>query len=139
MATAVDGVILLTVAGETHRKAVTSALTTLRWVRANIVCIVLNKVTKELRSDYQAYSYYGKYYKRYYHAKSAVSIQDAELSKNWREEGRGAFSLVRGPEAIFEKGVMRNFRKRLTVVRQSDRPLVGGGNQGGAFARTICF
>jgi capsular exopolysaccharide synthesis family protein len=68
MATAVDGVILITVAGETHRKAVSSALTTLRRVRANIVCIVLNKVTKELSSDYQAYGYYGKYYKRYYHA-----------------------------------------------------------------------
>ncbi|MCC6588034.1 MAG: polysaccharide biosynthesis tyrosine autokinase [Bryobacterales bacterium] len=68
MATAVDGVVLITVAGETHKKAVQSAVSTLRRVRANVACIVLNKVTRDLSSDYNAYGYYGKYYKRYYHA-----------------------------------------------------------------------
>jgi capsular exopolysaccharide synthesis family protein len=70
MAAAVDGVVMVTKAGETDRKAVGSAITTLQRVRANIVGVVLNSVTSNMSDSYRYYGYYGKYY-RYYQPKSA--------------------------------------------------------------------
>jgi Mrp family chromosome partitioning ATPase len=48
MATAVDGVIVVTRAGETSRKAVASVIGTLSRLRANLVGLVLNEVHKEM-------------------------------------------------------------------------------------------
>ena len=62
MATIVDGVIVVTRAGETSRKAVGNVLSTLRRVRANILGIVLNDVRKEYSDSYYYYGYYNKYY-----------------------------------------------------------------------------
>jgi capsular exopolysaccharide synthesis family protein len=66
IAAAVDGVVLVTLAGQTSRNAVGSALNTLQRVRANVVGLVLNEVTKDVSDSYYYYGYYGKYY-RYYH------------------------------------------------------------------------
>jgi Mrp family chromosome partitioning ATPase len=44
-----------------------SALTTLQRVRANVVGLVLNEVTRDLSDSYHYYGYYGKY-NRYYKA-----------------------------------------------------------------------
>jgi capsular exopolysaccharide synthesis family protein len=63
MATVVDGVIVITRAGQTNRKAVSSVLNTLHRLRANVVGLVLNEVHKELSDSYHYYGYYGKYYK----------------------------------------------------------------------------
>jgi Mrp family chromosome partitioning ATPase len=63
MATVVDGVIVVTRAGETSRKAVASVLGTLNRLRATLVGVVLNEVHKELSDSYYYYGYYGKYYK----------------------------------------------------------------------------
>ena len=71
MSTMVDGVLMVSVAGETNRQAVASILATLNRVRANVVGLVLNKVTKDLMQNYHYYGYYGysgKYYKHYYTA-----------------------------------------------------------------------
>lgn len=65
MAAAVDGVVMVAKAGETSRKSVGSAISTLQRVRANIVGLVLNSVTKDMSDSYRYYGYYGKYY-RYY-------------------------------------------------------------------------
>jgi capsular exopolysaccharide synthesis family protein len=66
MAAAVDGVVLVALAGQTNRNAVGSALTTLQRVRANVVGLVLNEVTRDMSDSYHYYyGYYGKYY-RYY-------------------------------------------------------------------------
>ena len=66
MAAAVDGVVVVAKAGETNRDAVGSALTTLQRVRANVVGLVLNEVTRDMSDSYHYYyGYYGKYY-RYY-------------------------------------------------------------------------
>jgi capsular exopolysaccharide synthesis family protein len=66
MAAAVDGVILVALAGQTNRNAVGSALNTLQRVRANVVGLVLNEVTKDMSDSYHYYyGYHGKYY-RYY-------------------------------------------------------------------------
>jgi capsular exopolysaccharide synthesis family protein len=62
MATIVDGVIVVTRAGSTSRKAVGSVLATLRRLRANILGIVLNDVRKEYSDSYYYYGYYNKYY-----------------------------------------------------------------------------
>ena len=62
MATIVDGVIIVTRAGETSRKAVANVVTTLRRVRANVLGIVLNDVRKEFSDSYYYYGYYNKYY-----------------------------------------------------------------------------
>jgi succinoglycan biosynthesis transport protein ExoP len=62
MAAAVDGVILVALAGQTNRNAVRSALTTLQRVRANVVGLVLNEVTKDMSYGYQYdHGYQGKY------------------------------------------------------------------------------
>jgi Mrp family chromosome partitioning ATPase len=65
MATAVDGVVMVAKAGETNRKAVTTAVGTLQRLHANVVGLVLNEVTRNMSDGYYYYSYYGKYYKYY--------------------------------------------------------------------------
>jgi capsular exopolysaccharide synthesis family protein len=65
IAAAVDGVVLVALAGQTNRNAVGSALNTLSRVRANVVGLVLNEVTKDVSDSYYYYGYYGKYYKYY--------------------------------------------------------------------------
>jgi capsular exopolysaccharide synthesis family protein len=63
MATVVDGVLVVTRAGETSRKAVASVVATLRRLRASVVGVVLNEVHKEMSDSYYYYGNYGKYYK----------------------------------------------------------------------------
>jgi len=65
MAAAVDGVVMVAVAGETNRKAVDLALTTLRRLRANVLGLVLNQITSDTSDGYYYHGYYGKYYKYY--------------------------------------------------------------------------
>lgn len=69
MASLADGVVLVTVAGQTNRKAVRSAISTLSKLQTNLVGIVLNKVSKEVSDSYYYYGYYGKY-QHYYHAET---------------------------------------------------------------------
>jgi capsular exopolysaccharide synthesis family protein len=63
MATVVDGVVVVTRAGETSRKAVASVIATLNRLRAPVVGVVLNEVHKEMSDSYYYYGHYGKYYK----------------------------------------------------------------------------
>jgi Mrp family chromosome partitioning ATPase len=63
MATVADGVLVISRAGETKRKAVGNVLSALERLRANVVGIVLNQV-KQDTSD--GYSYYGYYRSNYY-------------------------------------------------------------------------
>jgi len=65
LATAVDGVVLIALAGKTNRKAVASALSTLTRLRVNLIGVVLNEVTPNTTRDYYDYGYYGKYKYRY--------------------------------------------------------------------------
>jgi capsular exopolysaccharide synthesis family protein len=67
MAAAVDGVVMVAVAGETNRKAIELALSTLRRLRANVLGLVLNEITSDSSEGYYYHGYYGKYYK-YYHS-----------------------------------------------------------------------
>ncbi|HUQ93351.1 MAG TPA: polysaccharide biosynthesis tyrosine autokinase [Bryobacteraceae bacterium] len=64
MATAVDGVVVVTRAGETNRRAVAAVLATLGRLRANVLGIVLNQVHQEMSDSYYYYGHYGnKYYR----------------------------------------------------------------------------
>jgi capsular exopolysaccharide synthesis family protein len=65
MASSADGVIVVTLAGETNRKAVAAAISTLNHLRANVVGLVLNQAKKNHSDQYYYYGYYGKYYKKY--------------------------------------------------------------------------
>jgi succinoglycan biosynthesis transport protein ExoP len=67
MATAADGVLIISQAGETKRKAVAEVISVLNRVRANIVGVVLNQVSQNTSAD--GYSYYG-YYRYGYSQKS---------------------------------------------------------------------
>jgi capsular exopolysaccharide synthesis family protein len=62
MAAIVDGVIVVTRAGETERNSVASVLNTLRRVRANVLGIVLNEVHRGVSTSYYYHSHYSKYY-----------------------------------------------------------------------------
>jgi len=62
MAAAVGGVIVVTRAGRTTRKAVGSVLATLNRLRANTLGIVLNEVHQDMS---ESYTYYGNYAKHY--------------------------------------------------------------------------
>ena len=62
MATAADGVIVVTKAGQTSRKAVGTVIQTLQRLRANVVGVVLNQVKKDMSDSYYYYGYYRKYY-----------------------------------------------------------------------------
>ena len=65
MATAVDGVIVVARAGDTSRKALSSVITTLTRLRANLVGVVLNEVHREVSAGYYYYyGHYSKYYQR---------------------------------------------------------------------------
>jgi capsular exopolysaccharide synthesis family protein len=63
MATAADGVLIISRAGETKRRAVAEVIAVLDRLRANIVGVVLNQVGQDTFAD--SYSYYGYY--RYGH------------------------------------------------------------------------
>jgi len=63
MATTVDGVIVVARAGDTSRKALSTVITTLARLRANLVGVVLNEVHREVSAGY--YYYYGHYSKYY--------------------------------------------------------------------------
>lgn len=62
MASAADGVLVVTRAGETSRKAVATVLATLGRLRTNVLGLVLNQVKKEMSDSYYYYGYYRKYY-----------------------------------------------------------------------------
>ena len=62
MATAVDGVLIISRAGETKRKAVSSVLTGLQRVRASVLGIVLNHVKHDTSDGYPYYGYYAAGY-----------------------------------------------------------------------------
>lgn len=66
MARAVDGVVVVTLAERTNRKAVASVLTMLHRVKANVLGIVLNKVSRELGESYYYYGYGYGYYQKYW-------------------------------------------------------------------------
>ena len=72
MATAVDGVALIALAGQTDRKALASVVSMLRRLRANVVGVALNEVTKDLGDSYYYHGYYGKY-ARYYNHKNETA------------------------------------------------------------------
>jgi polysaccharide biosynthesis transport protein len=60
MASASDGVLIISRAGETNRKTVATVVSTLQRIRANIIGVVLNRVTQRTSSD--GYPYYGYHY-----------------------------------------------------------------------------
>src|SRR5438093_962242 len=62
MATAVDGVVVVTRAGRTTRKAVAAVLGTLHRLRANTLGIVLNEVHSDNSESYYSYANYARYY-----------------------------------------------------------------------------
>jgi capsular exopolysaccharide synthesis family protein len=64
MAAAVDGVIVVTRAGQTNRTAVASVVATLADLRASVVGLVLNEVHKEMSRSYYYYRHYDKYYRQ---------------------------------------------------------------------------
>jgi len=57
MATAADGVLIVSLAGETKRRAVAEVISVLSRLRANIIGVVLNQVTRNTSAE--GYSYYG--------------------------------------------------------------------------------
>jgi capsular exopolysaccharide synthesis family protein len=64
IATAADGVLIVSLAGDTKRKAVAAVVSALQRVRANIIGVILNQVSQNTTSD--GYSQYGYYhYGRY--------------------------------------------------------------------------
>jgi Mrp family chromosome partitioning ATPase len=62
MATAADGVLLVAVADQTDRAALTSALATLQRLRANVVGIVANAMTADTADRYYYHYYASKCY-----------------------------------------------------------------------------
>jgi capsular exopolysaccharide synthesis family protein len=64
MATSTDGVLVISRAGETKRKAVGGVLAALGRIRANVIGVVLNQVKRDT-SD--SYGYYGYYYRSGYY------------------------------------------------------------------------
>ena len=59
IANAADGVLIVSIAGETKRKAVAAVISVLQKLRANVVGVVLNRVSQNTSSS--GYSYYGYY------------------------------------------------------------------------------
>jgi succinoglycan biosynthesis transport protein ExoP len=68
IASLVDGVVVVALAGQTERTAVASVLNSLKRLKANVIGLVLNEVRADMSERYYYYGYYGKYYSRYYKA-----------------------------------------------------------------------
>lgn len=65
MATGVDGVVVVSRAGETKRKAISALLSAMRRIRANVLGVVLNQVKSDTSDEYSYYGYYRpNYYRR---------------------------------------------------------------------------
>jgi succinoglycan biosynthesis transport protein ExoP len=71
MATAVDGVLVIARAGQTNRRALGSALSTLLRLRANVIGVVLNEIRADSGNGYYYHYYSPKYYKYYHKADRA--------------------------------------------------------------------
>jgi capsular exopolysaccharide synthesis family protein len=63
LARTTDGVVVVAVSGETNRKAIAAVVSTLQRLRANVLGLVLNRMTKEGGNGY--YYYYSRYDKYY--------------------------------------------------------------------------
>jgi capsular exopolysaccharide synthesis family protein len=61
-----DGVVVVTLAGQTNRNAVASVLSSLKRLKANVIGVALNEVREDMSDRYYYYGYYGKYYSKYY-------------------------------------------------------------------------
>jgi len=61
MAAVADGVLVVSLAGETNRKALSSLLGALKRLRANVIGLVLNGVKKDTAEGYRYYTYYNAY------------------------------------------------------------------------------
>jgi capsular exopolysaccharide synthesis family protein len=66
MAAMVDGVVVITLAGQTDKNAVGSMLTSLKRLKANVIGVALNAAREDMSDRYYYYGYYGKYYSKYY-------------------------------------------------------------------------
>jgi capsular exopolysaccharide synthesis family protein len=66
IATIVDGVVVVTLAGQTNRNAVASVLNSLKRLKTNVIGVALNEVHEDMSNRYYYYGYYGKYYSKYY-------------------------------------------------------------------------
>jgi succinoglycan biosynthesis transport protein ExoP len=75
LAAAVDGVVVVSLAGKTNRKAVASVVQILQRLKANVVGLVLNEVGKHSGGSYGYYGYgyygHGKYREHYRHGEDA--------------------------------------------------------------------
>ena len=65
MSALVDGVLLVARSGQTNRKALASAVATLKRLRANVIGIVMNQVRADASDNYYYHYYHPKYYKGY--------------------------------------------------------------------------
>jgi capsular exopolysaccharide synthesis family protein len=66
IAAIVDGIVVITLAGQTSRNAVGSVLSSLKRLRAPVIGVALNEVREDMSDRYYYYGYYGKYYSKYY-------------------------------------------------------------------------
>jgi capsular exopolysaccharide synthesis family protein len=66
MATVVDGVVVVALAGQTNRNAVANVLSNLSRLKVNVIGLTLNEVRQDMSDRYYYYGYYGKYYSKYY-------------------------------------------------------------------------
>ncbi len=66
LATLVDGVVVITLAGQTSRNALASVLSNLRRLGTRVIGVAFNEVRQDMSDRYYYYGYYGKYYSRYY-------------------------------------------------------------------------
>jgi capsular exopolysaccharide synthesis family protein len=66
MAAVVNGVVVVTMAGQTNRNAVASVISNLKRIKTNVIGVVLNEVRQDMSDRYYYYGYHGKYYSKYY-------------------------------------------------------------------------
>ena len=72
MAAAADGVLIIARAGQTNRKALSAAITTLTRLRANVVGVAINELSANSGNNYYYHYYHSKYYQHYDKSGAAV-------------------------------------------------------------------
>jgi len=68
MGAVVDGVLVIALAGKTDRKALASVISIFKRLRANVIGVALNEVTRDVGDSYYYEGHCGKYARHYQHA-----------------------------------------------------------------------
>lgn len=121
LATLVDGVLLVAMAGSTNRRALQTCANQLRRVGGNILGIVMNAATRDNQAGGAYHHYYARDYTKY---------QSDTNSRDSTQESGTPLSSPKGSKTEEDSGTTRteHLRRSPSTHNENDGVLIAGGN-----------